>query len=37
MTAVQKAKWKNMVESMLQALESHAASAFRFLWTGDES
>jgi hypothetical protein len=34
LTAVQKAKWKNMVGSMLQVLQSHAASTFRFLSTG---
>jgi hypothetical protein len=35
-TAVQKAKRREMAGSMIQTVESHAASNFHFLWTGDE-
>jgi hypothetical protein len=37
LTAAQKAKHREIAISMLQALESDAASSFDFLWTGDES
>jgi hypothetical protein len=37
LTVAQKAKHKEMAGSMLQTLESHAASNLHFLWTGDES
>jgi hypothetical protein len=37
LTAAQKAKRKEMAGSMLQTLESHTASNFHFLSTGDES
>jgi hypothetical protein len=37
LTAAQKAKRTKMVGSMLQMLESHTASCFRFLRTGNES
>jgi hypothetical protein len=36
-TAAQKTKRREIVGSMLQMLESQAASNFPFLWTGDES
>jgi histone-lysine N-methyltransferase SETMAR len=36
-TAAQQAKRREMAGSMLQTLESYAASNFHFLWTGDES
>jgi hypothetical protein len=35
--AAQKAKHKEMARSMLEMLESHAASNFHFMWSGDES
>jgi hypothetical protein len=37
LTAAQKAKRSEMAVSMLQTLESHTASNFHFLWTGDGS
>jgi hypothetical protein len=37
LTAAQKAKRKEMAESMLQMLESYTASNFHFMCTGDES
>jgi beta-lactamase regulating signal transducer with metallopeptidase domain len=37
LTVAQKAKRTEMAESMLHTLESHTASNFHFLWTGDES
>jgi hypothetical protein len=37
LTAAQKAKRAEKIGSMLQTPESHAASNFHFLWTGDES
>jgi peptidase E len=37
LTAAQKAKHREMAGSMLQTLESHAASNFHFLRTGNES
>jgi hypothetical protein len=36
LTAAQKARRDGMAGSMLQTLESHAASNFHYLWTGDE-
>jgi hypothetical protein len=37
LTAAEKAKRAEMAGSRLQTLETHAASNFHFLWTGDES
>jgi hypothetical protein len=37
LTAAQKAKHREMAKNMLKMLESHAASDFHFLWTGDKS
>jgi hypothetical protein len=37
LTVAQKAKRTEITGSILQMLESHTASDFRFLWTGDES
>jgi hypothetical protein len=37
LTAEEKSKRADMAESMLRTVESHTASNFHFLWTGDES
>jgi hypothetical protein len=37
LTAAQKPKRLQMPGSMLQTLESHAASNLHLLWTGDQS
>jgi hypothetical protein len=37
LTVVQKAKRAGMAGSILETLESHAASSFHFLWTDGES